>query len=1127
MSHHLANVGRASEEWERVKDVIHDLYLRDNCLLEGPDGLIERMEKEHGFVKSKAQYAKQLSKWGFTKRTYHKGISKRNWQDINLKVEQTRKRHRSLAKNERKEVTAYLLDEPITDKVLRTQGYLPSSEAASRGAASPQTPLGFDLVVRTPSPSEGYNLPFIDLWKVLRIHAAQHSLFPETTKHLTIGAKYAPQEVDLEDGMKRLIYVLSNHHLQDHMREVDKQFFLDVLTDIDLTRFFTFPSVASHPSFKALLESIFQLAMEVEDVEIVKWLLENGIDPNIKRLWDSEKPVTPMEYALDHGMFDMARLLIRKRARINVDRGSYMYGNCTGAIALAISGWSRKCSWGDRWFRIGFLGVGWPQELSGDIESLCQFFKELVAAGAKVSMQELDITPPDDIIHLGPEDSHSPLTIASKKGFFRTDTATSHMAVTGAIHKAIVMKDHPRARDLIRKGYGVNDIVDDIVPETALSAAIRSGDRDLVDELVDNGAKFEIEAGQCCCGHSSQINVLNVAVKYGDEELIRDLVSKGAKLTCYGLSYSAFSNESLKRLTITAPASLQDHYQHICDCGCVSPLTEYLYYGDDIQRVQMLLRLGATPDHPSPQAPQGPCHVSPLVALLMSNQCDKRFRPLATELLLSAGANPFDAHALMTMGSDGLLPNEREAAEILLRRILSLPAPSTLTPEVTLAETAALIGAVQIMNIDFVKAILERRAASKEVCPSPITVALETGESACVEIVSTLIQAGYIPHFRGGRQGTIFETLEHRKDKDEVLRILIDGGLQIRPQDCEGLDDPPFMVAAREPSSRLLRCLFDFKLQPTDDQMRMYYRAEKKALGQRMPEVIFTNTVLQVAAFRGHVKVVHLLLEHGVDVNAAGSPDNGATALQFALIDEHFDVAELLIKHGADVNAPPASVNGSTCLQIVAQQGNLGWVKKLVRQGAAVNAMPLRGYKFIGTALQYAAQNGCLKMVRYLVEHDADVNQEPASRAGATALQYAAMHGFIAIAQYLLRHGANILASPAKTEGRTALEGASEHGRVDMVSLLLHHIHELPHGIEPRQVIGKARDLAENNGHYAIRDMLVEHFDNPEPAEERSHFEDVDMTEGIDYDFGGLRDIVEVPDGFFDLDDYFASLHVG
>lgn len=52
MSHHLASVVRASGEWERVKDVIHDLYLRDNCLLEGAGGLIERMEKDHGFVKS-------------------------------------------------------------------------------------------------------------------------------------------------------------------------------------------------------------------------------------------------------------------------------------------------------------------------------------------------------------------------------------------------------------------------------------------------------------------------------------------------------------------------------------------------------------------------------------------------------------------------------------------------------------------------------------------------------------------------------------------------------------------------------------------------------------------------------------------------------------------------------------------------------------------------------------------------------------------------------------------------------------------------------------------------------------------------------------------------------------------
>lgn len=149
-------------------------------------------------------------------------------------------------------------------------------------------------------------------------------------------------------------------------------------------------------------------------------------------------------------------------------------------------------------------------------------------------------------------------------------------------------------------------------------------------------------------------------------------------------------------------------------------------------------------------------------------------------------------------------------------------------------------------------------------------------------------------------------------------------------------------------------------------------------------------------------------------------------------------------------------------------------LKTLVRKGADINALPHLGIARAATALQHAVRNGSLDMVRYLVEHNADVNQSAAPLGGATALQYAALYGFLAIAEYLIRHGADNIASPAKTDGRTALEAAAEHGRTDMIQLLLNHTEEYAEGHRPSTQ--RACELVETNGHFAIRDLIMGHF---------------------------------------------------
>lgn len=73
------------------------------------------------------------------------------------------------------------------------------------------------------------------------------------------------------------------------------------------------------------------------------------------------------------------------------------------------------------------------------------------------------------------------------------------------------------------------------------------------------------------------------------------------------------------------------------------------------------------------------------------------------------------------------------------------------------------------------------------------------------------------------------------------------------------------------------------------------------------------STPLHCATWKGHQRVVELLLTVGADVNARNNNDHwGTTPLHAAAHANQRAIAELLIAHGADINA--INLNGRTPL---------------------------------------------------------------------------------------------------------------------------------------------------------------------------------------------------------------------
>ena len=99
------------------------------------------------------------------------------------------------------------------------------------------------------------------------------------------------------------------------------------------------------------------------------------------------------------------------------------------------------------------------------------------------------------------------------------------------------------------------------------------------------------------------------------------------------------------------------------------------------------------------------------------------------------------------------------------------------------------------------------------------------------------------------------------------------------------------------------------------------------------------DSVLNLAAFQGHAKVVNILLENDATVDKPGK--DGMTALMWAAQQNHADVVDALLAHGANVAARCA--DGSSVLHQAAYAGSTEAVTSLVAAGAA-KQLPLKSF---------------------------------------------------------------------------------------------------------------------------------------------------------------------------------------
>jgi ankyrin repeat protein len=220
------------------------------------------------------------------------------------------------------------------------------------------------------------------------------------------------------------------------------------------------------------------------------------------------------------------------------------------------------------------------------------------------------------------------------------------------------------------------------------------------------------------------------------------------------------------------------------------------------------------------------------------------------------------------------------------------------------------------------------------------------------------------------------------------------------------------------------------------------------------------DTHLTVAAFKGHAKVVKLLLGSGADVNWR-SPGNN-TPLYFAAQNGHAGVVDLLLSGGADVNL--RTLEGVAPLTAAAQNGHTAVVDSLLGvNGVNIDwAVPGRA-----TALLVAAQNNHVDIVDMLLGRGA--NHLIVGRNGSTALHRAAQKGHKRIVELLLAKEPAL--DSVATNGATSLSLAAQEGHTEIVAMLLRRgfaaDSRLADGASPLF-------LAAQNGHEEVVKLLLE-----------------------------------------------------
>ena len=235
---------------------------------------------------------------------------------------------------------------------------------------------------------------------------------------------------------------------------------------------------------------------------------------------------------------------------------------------------------------------------------------------------------------------------------------------------------------------------------------------------------------------------------------------------------------------------------------------------------------------------------------------------------------------------------------------------------------------------------------------------------------------------------------------------------------------PPSLSFLEDFIRREHQILENFKLAVSNNNSKEVKKLLKK--NPYLKQEVFGGPALYNASENGHLEIVKILINAGVDVNLP--VENGLTPLHISSHKGHVEVVEALIKAGAKVDSKIS--DDKTPLHISSHEGHVKVVEALIKAGASPNFARKNG----ATPLHIASSKGYLEVVEALIKAGADPNL--AQKDGITPLHIASQEGYGKIVDVLLNAGAKV-DSKISDDGKTPLHLASLRGRVEIVEALI------------------------------------------------------------------------------------------
>ncbi|KAI1635604.1 ankyrin repeat-containing domain protein [Biscogniauxia mediterranea] len=580
-----------SRTWGKWKNAIHSLYIIEKRPLQGPAGVMEQMEKGHSFQASKGQYERHLKEWGFIRKT-----TKQNWQIVSHKM-QKRKRDK---KDSAVYVDGCLVPEKKLCKELSRQGHLTTKQQLQWAQApSPRTPKGFLIYTPPASPAKPVNrllfreLPILQFQDTVgnlaqylpSSHQSSNALLPIFRGNLQTSAAHSIQSmidaflptsavkeealgsnlaIEMADSMgpAQALNLISFMVSNDLSSEANSDKVYRWLKKQGMAHT-TISRTLKGTSADALVEKLFQLAVEAEDVQMVKDLLRTGVSPNSSacKLEGFHLPLTPLQFACLRGNMRLVNELIGAGSQVNDTESGWR-----GSILVLVIHYWRNTHMGSVWPNVYPGRYSLPEE--DDEPPLLKLVKVLIDSDAEInpsrptSVNGRGSSLPSGVgFYSLAAETDSPLTAAIKCQFNQVvelliqNSADVSFRVNGL--RSTLREGFQSLRGMNRvlsysREYGESLSIKPMVlwnGKNDLSSLEHERMIHIARSLINAGVELNdhVPCTEDDCGHDSFecYSVLDLATLTGSVELVDIMISAGAKATRHSLQL-AFRAESFK-----------------------------------------------------------------------------------------------------------------------------------------------------------------------------------------------------------------------------------------------------------------------------------------------------------------------------------------------------------------------------------------------------------------------------------------------------------------------------------------------------------------------------------------------------------------------------------------------------